>query len=211
MQQASAAPGGRFKLVGGVPCLDFANTRANRDTDSPREYLNSYADLVAWSQEAGLLNDAEHLLAVARQRPAEAHAALARARALREAIYRVFSSIAAGEPAPPESLDTLNTALAQALGRARVVPRDGGFAWAWAAELADLDQMLWPVARSAADLLTSDLLDRVRECAGHPCGWLFLDTSRNRSRRWCDMGDCGNRAKARRHYQRRRAAQTREG
>jgi predicted RNA-binding Zn ribbon-like protein len=64
--------------------------------------------------------------------------------------------------------------------------------------------MLAPIVKSAADLLLSDMLDRVKQCEGDPCGWLFLDTSRNRSRRWCSMEDCGNRAKARRFYQRKK-------
>ena len=54
--------------------------------------------------------------------------------------------------------------------------------------------------------LTSEELDQVRECAGNTCGWLFVDMSRNHSRHWCDMRDCGNRAKVRRYYQRRKTA-----
>ena len=204
MRPANSRAHGRFKLVGGVLCLDFANTRAGRDTDTPTEYLQDYADLVAWAEQVGLVDDGELLLAVARQRPADAEAVLTRALALREAIYGIFSHVAAGKPAPPADLDTLNLAVADALSRARVVAQPEGFSWGWAAEPDDLDRMLWPVARSAAELLTSDALSRVRECAGDGCGWLFLDTSRNRSRRWCDMRDCGNRAKVRRHYQRRR-------
>ena len=65
--------------------------------------------------------------------------------------------------------------------------------------------------RSAAELLTSPDLPLVRECAGYDCGWLFMDTTKNRSRRWCDMATCGNRAKGRRHYERRRAAGPKEG
>ena len=211
MRPTNTRENGRFKLVGGVLCLDFANTRASRDTDNPIEYLHSYADLVAWAEQVGLVDDGKHLLEVARQRPAEAEAVLTRARVLREAIYSVFSHISAGKPVPSADLDTLNLAVTDALSRARVVARHDGFAWGWAAGPDDLDRVLWPVARSAAELLTSDALSRVRECAGDHCGWLFLDTSRNRSRRWCDMRDCGNRAKVRRHYQRRRAARTSTG
>ncbi|MDI3339330.1 MAG: ABATE domain-containing protein [Sphaerobacter sp.] len=209
MQPASQASSTGFKRVGGAVCLDFANTRANRDTEAPKEYLHSYADLVAWAGAVGVLSASacQALLAAARARPSEADETLAAARKLREAIYGIFSRIATGEPAPTPDLETLNAALARAMSRARVAPQPGGgFGWAWAAEPDALDPMLWAVARSAAELLTSPLLDRVRECAGHPCGWLFLDMSRNRSRRWCDMRDCGNRAKARRHYQRVRAA-----
>ena len=88
---------------------------------------------------------------------------------------------------------------------ARIVSTKEGFKWDWSEELA-LDRMLWFIARSAADLLTSGNLDRVRQCGDEECGWLFIDTTKNRSRRWCDMTDCGNRAKARRHYSRLRAS-----
>ena len=70
----------------------------------------------------------------------------------------------------------------------------------------DLDRVTWWVARSAAELMTSPDLPFVRECASYDCGWLFMDTTKNRSRRWCDMSTCGNRAKGRRHYERKRAA-----
>ena len=80
--------------------------------------------------------------------------------------------------------------------------------WTYTFEERKLDQMLWPIIRSAAELLTSDKLDRVCECPGENCGWLFIDMSRNRSRRWCDMKDCGNRAKARRHYRKTKASRS---
>ena len=194
-------------LVGGRLCLDFANTVGAHDTDHPREHLTSYADLVAWSQHAGVLTtaQAQPLLRAGEDRPTAAAAVLARAIALREAIYRVFSAVAAGRAVEDADLGTLNGALAEALARSRIVATADGFAWGWTPSPDALDQMLWPVARSAAELLTEGELARVRECGGDGCGWLFLDLSRNHSRRWCDMQDCGNRAKARRHYQRRRA------
>jgi predicted RNA-binding Zn ribbon-like protein len=90
----------------------------------------------------------------------------------------------------------------------RVIRNESGFTWGWDKQSDALDRMLWPVARSAADLLTSDHLNRVHQCGGKDCTWLFVDTSRNHSRQWCDMGDCGNRAKARRFYQRTRGTKT---
>jgi len=91
------------------------------------------------------------------------------------------------------------------MGRSQVIPTDAGFTWVWAEGGRALDCMLWPVARSAADLLTAGELPAIRQCQGSQCGWLFLDTSRNRTRVWCDMRVCGNRAKARRHHARLRA------
>lgn len=188
-------------------CLDFANTVSPHDGAHVDDRLRAYADLLAWGQEAGILTDeGARNLAAAAARPAETAAVLAAAIALREAIYRVLSAVAGGRAPADDDLATLNDALARAAPHQRVVPTDGGFAWAWAGDADALDRVLWPVARSAADLLTSARLDRLRECAGEDCNWLFLDLSRNRSRRWCDMKECGNRAKARRFYQRRRAS-----
>ncbi len=196
------------KLLAGRLCLDFANTADWHAGPQPEERLTSYEALVAWSERAGILSgdEAERLLGEAERRPQEAEAVLRRAVSLREAIYRLFAALAHGRPVDEADLAELNAALAAALPGLRVVQEGGNFAWAWAAASGDLERMLWPVVRSAADLLTSADLARVRQCAGDPCGWLFIDSSRNHSRRWCDMADCGNRAKARRHYQRRREA-----
>ena len=90
------------------------------------------------------------------------------------------------------------------MSKMRLVPRGGGYGFVFGGTAAVLDAVLWHVARSAAELLTSGDLGRVRGCASEECGWVFLDTTRNRSRRWCDMKECGNREKARRFYQRSR-------
>jgi predicted RNA-binding Zn ribbon-like protein len=195
-----------FEFSGGLPCLDFVNTLSGRLKDWPRERLRIYSDLVSWGRQAGLLSDleAQRLIREARRRPAQAAAVLERAVRLREALYRLFSA-AASRQAPSEGdLAALNAVLSVALGRSRIVPTDGGFGWDWADREGSLERVLWPVARSAAELLTSGELARVRECAETSCAWLFLDTSRNRSRQWCDMRACGNRVKARRHYARRK-------
>jgi len=139
-----------------------------------------------------------------------ATAVLERAIALREAIYRIFSAISHGRPPQAADLATYNAELSGALAHSRIVSTAEGFAWDWRRAEDALDRMLWPVVRDAAGLLTSEKLDRIGECADDRCGWLFLDVSRNRSRRWCAMEDCGNRAKARRHYERKRAVRRRE-
>lgn len=197
-------------LPGAQLCLDFANTADWHDSDHPHEGLAGYPDLVAWSLEARLLTDgeAESLLRGAERHPEEAASALERAVALREGLFRIFSASAEGSRPEESDLAALNALLSVALGQLRVIPKVGGFSWGWSGGEEALDRMLWPVARSAAELLTSGDLNRVRKCAGYPCGWLFLDTSRNQSRRWCDMKSCGNRAKARRHYERQRSRST---
>jgi predicted RNA-binding Zn ribbon-like protein len=186
-------------------CLDFANTADWHASGNPREQLHTYADLVSWSQNQRLLTDREvgQLTEEAACRPTDAAAVLERAIALREAIYRVFSAAAGGRFPAATDLALLNGALSEALRRLEVIRVAGTFAWGWAGDGGALDRMLWPVVRSAAELLTSEKLARVGQCADdRGCGFLFLDMSRNRSRRWCDMKDCGNRAKARRHYHR---------
>ena len=198
-----------WKLLGGHLCLDFANTADWHASDQPEELLTSYAEFVSWSQQAGVLTEkqAKRLLRQAADRPEEAMAVLKRAIVLREAIYEIFAAVAHEQSPQATDLTTLNSALSETLARSQIAPTETGFGWQWAGEENALDRPLWPIARSAADLLTSDELQRVGQCADdRGCGWLFLDTSRNHTRRWCDIKDCGNRAKAHRHYERKRSS-----
>jgi len=196
-----------FKLLGGRLCLDFVDTV---NWDSPRrarERFYSFADLVDWAQFMEQVSDsqAERLRGAAARRPAEAKTIYRQAIDLRATLHRIFGAVAAGQPPDSDDLAGLNAALAAAMPHLRLRPGADHFEWGWSDELL-LDRVLWPVVRSAAELLTSKELDRVGQCAGESCGWLFLDTSRNRSRRWCEMEHCGNRAKARRHYRRHKQA-----
>jgi len=193
-----------FDLSGGVLCLDFANTWSDRgrpDTD----HLREYSDLLAFARQTGALrgNEEDRLAGRAAGDPQAAAAALAQACDLREDLYRIFSAITASRAPADSDLERLNAALPEAFSRLRLQSRGGDLVWAWAAPDDPLEAPLWPILRSAAELLTSEERKQVRECAGTACTWLFLDRSRNRSRRWCSMESCGNRAKARRHYRRR--------
>ena len=206
----------RFELTGGALALDFANTLDDRHRDLHRDHLPDFGALVSWSRQAGAMNNgqAAFLVRAASRRAAAARAALRRGHVLREAIYRIFSAEAHGRAVPPADLALLNAEVANFYRRLRIKPmapakqtgriaRTGrAFAWDWDEECAALERMLWPVVRSAAELLTSEDIARVRECAADTCGWLFLDRSKNRTRRWCDMKVCGNRAKAREFYKR---------
>ena len=202
----------RFGLKGGVVCLDFVNTVAWRLTGHPSEYLRSYEDLLDWGSQAGLLalEEKEGLSGQATLNPEGERETLLRALALREAIHRAVSAAIAGEPQDEGDLSALNRELSIALSRLRVVPAGGAYGWGWDRGGEDggvrLDSPLWPVARSAAELLTSPKLSRVKVCAGEGCGWVFLDESRNGSRVWCDSRDCGNRERVRRHLARKRAS-----
>ena len=207
-KEVHAADVAALRLLGERLCLNFANTVDPRQGDHPREFLTGYPDLVAWSVRVGVVDapTAGELAEAAQRDPAAAEQAYADAVTLREAMYRVFSAVAAGDAVPAADLATLNAALAGGFAHSRLEPAGAGYRWDWRIEPPAFDRMLWPVLRSAVELLTSDQLDRVKECPGlDDCGWLFFDTSKNGSRRWCSMEGCGNRAKSRRHYRRGRA------
>jgi len=198
-----------FELTGGSPCLDFANTLGDR----PRcceEHLAGYGDLLSWARQANVLSSAEleELGNTARQHPRRARRTFEDALALREALYRIFGRLARSEVPTSEDIVVLNAALQTALPHLQIEDRSEGFDWTWARPGEALDSPLWPVARSAADLLTSDEAIAIRECASETCSWLFVDRSRTRRRRWCDMSTCGNRAKARRHYERQKQSRS---
>jgi predicted RNA-binding Zn ribbon-like protein len=202
------AHGFLFELTGGRLCLDLANTLDDRGTDHPRELLGSTADLFNWAHQTRALPE-EELSGLERHadlHPRLAASALARLVTLREHVFVAFSSLAAGTPIPRDSLAAIDAAAREAALRRRLEPQGCGAVWAWHVGPPDLDGVLWRVAWSAADLLTSPEVNRIRQCAGAGCCWLFIDTSKNRSRRWCDMTVCGNRTKARRHYANVRAA-----
>jgi predicted RNA-binding Zn ribbon-like protein len=126
---------------------------------------------------------------------------LLRARELREAIHEIFFAIMHKHPVPPAALARLNADAQLAAGHLQLMPVKGGFAWSFD-DLADFDSVLWPIVRAAADLLASHQLPYVRACFSKTCEWMFLDTSKNHHRRWCDMTRCGNRAKVQRFYER---------
>jgi predicted RNA-binding Zn ribbon-like protein len=203
-------------LLGGHLSLDFANTLEWRGSARERDWLTGYEALVAWALRAGAVDgrEAEELRAYADWAPGSAAEVLAEARALREAVYRVAAASAAGEMPEAADVEALNTRLAPLLGETRLSATAGatagaspaGLVPAWGGASDDLARVLWPVARSAFDLLSGAAAGRLRECAGGDCHWLFLDRSKNGSRRWCAMSNCGNLAKARRHRARAQVA-----
>ena len=207
MKSSVPAPESVFDLSGGRLCLDFANTLGGPVTE-PLERLNTYADLVSWSRQAGTVSAsaARRLLEESSRHPRMAAAVLERARELRGAIYRTWAAEVRGEQAATADLELLNSLLGKALSHQRLVREEDRYAFGWRDDDA-LESILWPVAKSTAELLTSEEAKLVRQCeafATKDCAWLFIDETRNRSRRWCSMASCGNRAKARRHYQRAR-------
>jgi predicted RNA-binding Zn ribbon-like protein len=196
------------QVPGNSLCLDFTHTLDERWSGHPQELLNSYSDLVSWGLFMHLLTDdqAQHLRDEAARHPARASQAFQKAIVLREAIYRIFYEIAEDSSPAEADLITLNALLSETMSHARILSKEDGFVWDWDDDERTLERLPWLVVRSAADLLTSDELDTVRACAAEDCRWLFLDTSKNHSRRWCDMKSCGNRAKARRYNVRKKSS-----
>src|SRR5690606_16353511 len=184
-------------LAASQVCLDYANTLEGRHADQPCETLGNYEALVTWCRRHSILDEpgAQRLVQRAASHPDQAARALTHAIALREALYQIFSALADGKAPQRAELATFNAALAEALAFLRITRAADGFTWTWSAGEDAFDRVLWPIALAAANLLTSPQATVIRKCAAPDCGWLFLDTTRNRSRRWCDMKICGNRAK----------------
>ncbi|MCI0415879.1 ABATE domain-containing protein [bacterium] len=201
-----------IKLIGGRLCLDFVNTIGGRRPDLSHarktaafytirdEKLNDYPDLVAWARRVELLTEPEarQLAVQARRNEPEASVIWKRAIQLRESIYRICTGRLSGEIPQASDLEVLNRELQAAFDRTKLSMEKSNFHWEWTNATGSLERILWPIADSAAAMLTEGDLTRLRQCSGDDCGWLFEDTTRNRSRHWCDMKDCGNTAKVRR-------------
>jgi predicted RNA-binding Zn ribbon-like protein len=204
-----------FRWLGGSLCLDYSNTVAwlsgsrGREVGRPRleyERLTRYERLAQWAQAARIVSEPEEeaFLTAARAEPRAAESALQSAKDLREAIHRLFVILARTGTVDLPSLDPLNAVLQRALPHRSLAGTGDRLTWTWELPRDDPESLLWPVALDAAGLLTSEDVSRVRQCSGDDCGFLFLDRGRGPGRRWCNMAHCGNRAKVRRYYRRRR-------
>lgn len=193
------------ELLAGHPVLDFVNTVAHHLPQVDGERLESFADLVSWGAATKLLaaGEADALAQRAGRAPLEAAAALGKARQLRAILNRILVALAREEVPDARWLRALNDALGPVIGGMEVTWRDGALAWS-AERPDDLDILVRRVAWQAAQFLTSADLTYFRRCEGTNCAWFFLDTTRNHSRRWCSMNDCGAREKARRYYRRKK-------
>lgn len=184
-------------LVGGSPTLDLANTLHSR-VEPEHDYLRTYSDLVRWSVRAGTLHSDEipRLEARASEAPDRAQRALERVIDLREAVYRVFSRLAHHDTPASDELETLIRAYTASIEHADFDTTPTGLVPRW--DEADLARPIHELAYATGALLMSPAIQRVKECPS--CSWLFLDASRNQSRRWCDMATCGSQDKMRRYY-----------
>jgi predicted RNA-binding Zn ribbon-like protein len=208
MRDIPPAPDHEIELAGGALALDFANTVGGTHVSPTHDHLRSYGDIARFAVLAGSLPSsvAKRLTERAQRDPTRAEAVYELGIALRESIWAVFSALASGESPRDADLALIGDAAAAGAARSRLVYDKNGVGWSLASDSDELERPLWDIAGSAADLLTSGEHDRIKECASATCEWVFLDRSRNRSRRWCDMSDCGNRAKARRFHAKKQTA-----
>jgi predicted RNA-binding Zn ribbon-like protein len=189
---------GTLELVGGALCLDFANT-INSRREPEHDYLLTFSNIVEWAGKVKILSgqQAESLKQKETQDPKQAEKALEKGRKARETLYRVFSAIANKSKPKEDDLAAITRLYQAAIANGRHVKIKNRYEIAWKAD-ETFDGLLWSIVASAENLLLSEELSRVKECPN--CGWLFLDTSKNQSRRWCSMNTCGARDKMRRYH-----------
>ena len=201
-----ASRAGRLPLLAGALCLDFANTTSGLGGSRCIEHLHRYEHLLLWSRHAGLISDRTEkaLRRAAARTPAAAEQTLAAGKALRSSIFTVYGALCRHKAPSPSALAALSRMAGAAAGQRKLVATKGGFAWKWASPPDDLAGILLPIVLSAADLLVALDRRRLKQCPGEHCGWLFLDQTKSRTRRWCEMRVCGSRAKIRRFRRLRR-------
>jgi predicted RNA-binding Zn ribbon-like protein len=188
-----------LEWVGGHPALDFVNTVDRWSGSEPgAEYLHSYEELLRWHQMADLTGP-RSIRALSRGASGDKVTALAEAKAFRASLHDIFHALARGQPLSQPALDRLNEAVRNTARWRRLVASGKEISCGWDFSAAPPDAILGPLAWRAAELLEHGPLDRIKECpSGEGCGWLFLDSSKNRSRTWCSMKSCGNSAKVKR-------------
>lgn len=199
MNPGNPVPYRMFQLVAAHPALDFVNTLDWRfRPDGSEELLQTYDDLVHFTEQSNLLSpgQAQHLLGAAASR--RTTKTLASAKELREAIADTLYSSLSGDTVATSGLETLEQHFQTARLRQKLHWNGSHLEWSWAEAQDEPEFPLWVLAQSASSLLASEFLSKVRACDVPECRWLFLDTSKNHTRRWCDMKICGNRVKARR-------------
>ena len=188
-----------LELVGGALCLDFVNT-INSRVHPEHDYLMHYSDLIGWANKVGILSpiQANQLQKRAKQNAEEVDKVLNKVQRSRELLYRLFSSAKASN----KDMEVFVGVYGEAISNGWLTKDDNHYRTTWKID-ETLIAVLWPIVHSAGELLQSEDLRHVKECPG--CGWVFLDTSKNQSRRWCSMNTCGARDKMRRYHKRKRA------
>ena len=205
------APDLPFQYIGGDPALDLVNTVDWTSRGPEQDRLTDFDRLARWAEGAGIITarEASSVRARARAEPRESETAYRNALKARAVLERLFRAIAAREP-QGDALDDFNRLLGRALEGMRITPasakgRSGrALKLGWGEQGESLESIIWPVVWSAAELIVSEEVARIRICGGVDCGWIYVDRSRNKLRRWCQMETCGTREKSRRRYKRMR-------
>jgi predicted RNA-binding Zn ribbon-like protein len=209
----------KFEFLGDALCLDFLNTLHHAEAEDPSEELSSDADLAAWAAQAGILSASEagRLQARALRNYAQRkllgkkRASLRDdARALREALRQMFQQAAREGKVAPRDVATLNVLLERFPAAGRIERSNGDWTMSWESQAGGAEKLFYAIVKSAAELVATGRWRAVRECASGTCTWMFLDTSKNHSRRWCQMARCGNRDKVHRFRARSRRAPPRK-
>jgi len=202
--QSGGSRAGALPLIGNELALDLANTSSGRGHATHRDHLERAEHVVAWARHARALSssDGDKLEAELAANPKLAQRLLRRTLELREAVHMIGQAIATRRAADAGAVEQLKHIHAECVARAKLVPHGASFVWGWDPADGVVEAVLGPVTLSALTLLTQSDLSRVKQCQGDRCGWLFFDTTKNKSRRWCEMEVCGNRAKQRRFHRR---------
>lgn len=196
----------KIPFLGGNLSLDFVNTVYDRHEERLRDLLQNYLDLVTWVHFAGAIDSSqkEKLLQKGRENQRKANQLYKDSLQLREALYDFDFQVINGGKVAPTSVPLINQWLSKAFSNLELTQLDHRFVLDWKPDNFALESVLWPILRAFADLVTNDDLERIKQCSN--CGYVFLDNSKNKSRRWCSMEICGNRVKARRHARKARSS-----
>jgi len=197
----------KWKFIGGRLCLDFVNTVGGRKKQEKKPFpgdiiledkLQNFNDLVAWGKDSGVITEAERKYLLNTYEKKEHEKFFKKAVELRESLFKIIYNLINKKEPEESAIQILNREYSAANANKKLVYAENKIERRFSKDPLNPDYLVWLIAESAVKLLSSDLLSRVKICSGDDCGWLFLDTSKNKSRQWCDMRDCGNLAKVRR-------------
>ena len=198
MNKLTLNPGaykGKYKLIGGKLCFDFTNTVSWRELEHPHEWLDSIDNLASWAQMAEILStkEARNLKRLLFDQNEDGIKKLQQLKDTREIIYNIFNCVIHQTSPSEKDMKNINRLVKKAMSHLELVPSPDGFELAWQIDLSGMDKIHYSTIRSAVQVLTTKDLTRIKKCPS--CQWLYLDMSKNKSRRWCTMEDCGNRHK----------------
>ena len=189
---------GTLSLVAGKLALDFTNTESGRGGAKHLDHLQTADDLLVWAAHAKIISakGASQAQGIVKDQNKLAKHLITRGKSLRETLYQINSYVVAGQQPAEKLLCCLTATHAKMLATATLTPNGDNYGWTWRPKNGLAAAILGPIALSALNLLVDADFSRIKQCHSNHCGWLFYDNTKNKSRQWCDMSVCGNRAKA---------------